>query len=131
MGGVRQLGRTRFQHRGVFVADEPSNAELAWRLERIQDMLGGVVGRPEYISDKAGFDYRLQKNERTIAEARRELGQAIKDVKDQITKHENKHEERADENRINWRSLLLTGVLPAVVALLGVLATLYVKQHGG
>ena len=36
----------------------------------------------------------------------------------------------AGENRMHWRSLILTGVLPALVALIGVIVTIALS-HGG
>lgn len=108
------------------MADEPSNAELAWRLQRIQDTLSGVVGRPEYDADKRSADYRFADLARDLAEERRERTEAVKAVRELVAAQAR----NAGENRMHWRSLILTGVLPALVALIGVIVTIALS-HGG
>jgi hypothetical protein len=108
------------------VADEPSNAELAWRLQRIQETLNGVVGRPEYDADKRSTDYRFSDLAHDLAEERRERTEAVKAIRELVEAQA----KNAGESRMHWRSLILTGVLPALVALAGVIVTIALS-HGG
>lgn len=120
------------------MSDEPSNGELARQLADIKQMLGAVVGNREYAADSRALDRRLGDIERDIAEERRdrtaamaqekqERGEAVKAVNDRITVAE----KAGLSAKEHWRTLLWTGALPAVVALLGVLAALWIAHHGG
>jgi len=120
------------------MTSEPTNGELARRLEDIQRMLSGVVGHPEYEADKRGSDFRLSEVERDLAEERREraaaIGQERADRAEAIREVNQRISDQAKagaEHRMHWRELLLTGVLPAVVALVGVLVTILLNYHGG
>lgn len=106
--------------------DEPTNRELAWRLDQIQSTLSGAVGRLEYIADKRGTDQRLDTLERGISEAKRSGFEAIGRVNARMDEHEKSHKAAG----VRWQTLLWTGVLPVLVAAIGVLATLYLS-HGG
>jgi hypothetical protein len=108
------------------LSDEPTNGELAWRLERISDMLAGVVGRPEYTADKRGIDHRLNDFDLRLSEERRERERAVKELGDRITAQA----QAGIEHRMHWRTLLWTGLLPAVVAAIGVVAAIWIN-HGG
>ena len=118
--------------------DEPTNGELARQLADIKQMLTGVVGAREYAADSRALDRRLGDIERDIAEERRdrvsamgqerhERAEAVKAANDRITAAEN----AGITARDHWRTLLWTGALPAAVALLGILVTLYITHHGG
>lgn len=120
------------------MTSEPTNGELERRLQDIQRSLSGVVGHPEYDADKRGADFRLSEVERDLAEERRERAsaitqeraeraEAIREVHQRITEQA----KTSADHRMQWRGLLLTGVLPAAVALLGVLVTLWITHHGG
>lgn len=100
-------------------------------------MLAGVVGHPEYEADKRGSDFRLSEVERDLAEERRERvsgisqeradrAEAIREVHQRITDQAKANA----EHKMQWRSLVWQGALPAVVALIGVLVTLYLAYHG-
>lgn len=107
--------------------DEPTNWELARRLEDIQKMLAVVVGLPEYAADRRALDYRLDDLQRDLETERRERANDVKAVNDRL----DKQAEAGTEHRMHWRALLWTGALPAVVALLGVLVTLWIAHNGG
>lgn len=118
--------------------DDPSNWELARRLDDIHRMLAGVVGHPEYAADKRAVDFRLAELERDLAEERRERAAAIETeraARDAAVRAVGKRlddQAKADgESRGRWHDRLWTGALPAVVALLGVLVTLWISHHGG
>lgn len=120
------------------MSDDPSNAELGRRLDEILRQLGGVVGHPEYAADKQGFDFRLKALQDQIAEERRDRTAALererdervsadKAVNDRITDQAN----AGVQHRQHWRSLLWQGALPAFVALVGVVAALWIAYHSG
>jgi hypothetical protein len=120
------------------VPDEPTNGELARQLADIKQMLTGVVGAREYAADSRALDRRMGDIERDIAEERRdrvaalaaekqERGDGLKAVNDRVTASE----AAGFNSRQHWRTLLWTGALPAAVALLGILVTLYITHHGG
>lgn len=120
------------------MTSEPTNGELERRLQDIQRMLSAVVGVPEYAADKRASDFRQSEVERDLAEERRERSAAISqeraDRAEAIREVSQRMTEQAKaglEHRMHWRGLLLTGVLPAVVALLGILVTLWISHHGG
>lgn len=118
--------------------DEPTNGELARQLADIKQLLTGVVGSREYAADARALDRRLGDIERDIAEERRdrvaalalekqERADAVKAVNDRVTASD----AAGANSRQHWRTLLWTGALPATVALLGVLAALWIAHHGG
>ena len=118
--------------------DQPTNFELARRLEEIRQMLGGVVGHPEYAADKRALDYRLsslsgelgdERRDRVAAidQERRERADAVKAVNDRIDE-----QARAGlENRRHWRELLWQGALPALATIAVGLLALWAAHGGG
>lgn len=107
--------------------DEPTNAELGRRLELIQQTLASLVGRAEYSADQRGTDYRFSEISRVIDAERRERAEDITAVNQRITDQA----KAGEEHRMHWRGLLWQGALPALVALLSVLVTLWIAHHGG
>ena len=120
------------------MSDEPSNGELARRLDDIRQMLAAVVGHPEYAADKRALDYRMQGLEdqvteerhdrmRAIEQERRERAEAVKAVNDRISE-----QARAGlEHRRHWRELLWQGALPALATLAAGLLALWLAHSGG
>lgn len=109
------------------MADEPTNSELAWRLDRIQDTLVGLVGHPEYLADKRAADYRMAEIERRIAEEARERAADVEALHQRISDQA----KAGAEHRMQWRSLLWTGALPALVTLIGVIVSIWIAHQGG
>jgi hypothetical protein len=120
------------------VADEPTNGELARRLEEIRQMLGGVVGHPEYAADKRALDYRLsslsgelgdERRDRVAAidQERRERSDAVKAVNDRITDQA----KAGLEHRRHWRELMWQGALPALATIIVGLLALWAAHSGG
>jgi hypothetical protein len=107
--------------------DEPTNWELARQLSDIKQMITAVVGHPEYAADRRALDYRLSELQLQLETERRERANDVKAVNDRL----DKQAEAGVEHRMHWRSLLWTGALPAAVALLGVLITLWIAHNGG
>lgn len=109
------------------MADDVTTGELARRLADIQQMLATLVGRDMYLSDKQGTEWRLAELARDLDSERRERAEAVKALSDRLDAQAT----AAGENRMHWRTLLWTGALPAMVALLGVIITLWISHHGG
>jgi hypothetical protein len=108
------------------VAEDPSNWELARRLDDIHRLLGGLVGDREYKADQRGTERRLAGLEDDLAEERRERAEAVRAVRELVETQA----KRAAEGRMSWRSALWTGLLPALVAAIGVIVTVLLS-HGG
>jgi hypothetical protein len=115
------------------VADEPTNGELARQLADIKLMLAAVVGHPEYAADKRYLDSRFADLASDLAEERHQRAAAIEQERrdrDTAVKAVSERIDAGRDTRMHWRSLVLTGVLPALVALLGVIVTIALS-HGG
>ena len=78
-------------------------------------MLAGLVLYPEYRESQRGIDRRFEELAADIEELRRQHEQTVK---------------ASAEHRMQWRSVILTGVLPALVTALGILVTVIIS-HGG
>jgi hypothetical protein len=108
------------------VADEPSNAELAWRLQNIQQMLAGLIGRPEYDADQRAADRRFTELAADIEDVRRQHAEDVRVLHERITEQAR----NGVEHRMHWRSVILTGVLPALVTGTGILVTWLISRGG-
>jgi hypothetical protein len=116
---------------GGRVPDEPTNSELARRLDAIQGLLQTLpqtmVGRAEYASDQRGVEHRFA-----------ELAADIEDVRHQHTEDTRALHERISNttqnsvaNRQHWQHLIYTGLMPTIVAIAGVIGALWLGSHGG
>jgi hypothetical protein len=122
----------------VVVADDVTTGELARSIGELKSMVGGLISRHEYAADQRAVGYRFSEFATDIQDLRNQHNDDVKALHDRITDQGKafneqiaKDRQRAEDNRVNWRGHLLTGVIPALVALAGVLVTIYVKQHGG
>lgn len=109
------------------MSDEPSNWELARSLNDIKLMLAGLVSHAQYDSDERNRLYRFDELGRDIADERRDREKAIKAINDRI----DAHEQKGASHREHWRTLLYTGMLPAAVAAVIGILTLYFTLRGG
>lgn len=109
------------------MGDEVTTGELARRLEDIRQLLATLVGRDVYLSDKQGTEWRLNELARDLQRERDERAADVKAVNDRL----DTQAKAGVEHRMHWRALVLTGVLPAVVALFGIIVTLWISHHGG
>lgn len=107
----------------------PSGADLAWRIDRLQRSLDNVVGRPEYTADKSGTDRRISDLERDLEDVKRSGFARIRDVEEKFEAQLGAHVKSHQDSALNWRSLLWTGALPAVAALLAVFITYWLSHH--
>lgn len=103
---------------------EPSNAELARRLNDIAVLLQQVVGRPEYTADQRHSEHRFTEIERDIADVRRMHGEDVKDVNKRI-------DDVTKSSGSNLRQALYNGLLPAIFLVVGLLVTILLAFKGG
>jgi hypothetical protein len=107
------------------VSDEPTNGELARRLDDIYRTLQGSIGQPQYVADQRRIDDRLEDLRRGDAEERRDREAAVRAVHQRITDEL----ASAANNKLSWRTILYTGVIPALIVLLSILVQIWL--HGG
>jgi hypothetical protein len=105
---------------------QPSNGELARGIADLKAMVASLIGRAEYAAFQQGLEYRFSELTR-LAEAERLARE--NDVKE-LTERLNNQAKTGAEHRMHWRSVILTGVLPALVTGLGILVT-WIISHGG
>lgn len=97
------------------MADEPSNGDLAWRLEMVQRTLSDLVSRAEYTA-------RLEAAERRFADIVAELAKTNK----RLDEHEQNHR----EDRRSWREILWPMLGAAVASGLGYVLTQLLGSGG-
>lgn len=103
----------------------PSASDLAWRIDALRRDLGNLVGRPEYVADKAGTDRRISDLEHDLEDLKRSGFARVREVEKHIEDHEKSHTAAG----LHWRTLLWTGLLPAVAAILAVFITYWLSHH--
>jgi hypothetical protein len=99
----------------VVVADEPSNGELGRRLDDLFRLVSGLVGRAEYAADQRALEHRLTNLDRDIEDLRT---QHAKDI------------DAVSASRLSWRAIFYTGILPALLVLVGVLVQIWLATRG-
>lgn len=109
------------------MGDEPSNGELGRRLDSIQTMLGGLVGRLEYDAEQRSFAIQLRDLAQDLAEERREREKSD----EMLARRLDEQARAAADHRLSWRTVLWTGLLPAVMVVLGIVVQLWLARSGG
>lgn len=107
------------------MGDEPTNGELARRLEDLSRIQDGFIGRREYQADERRVDDRFRDLRQAVEEERRDRQTAIEGVHQRITDET----QAAANTKLSWRTILYTGVIPALVVLLSILVQIWL--HGG
>ena len=105
---------------GGDVADEPTNGELARRLDDILRLVAGLVGHAEYAAEMRRVDER-------VADMRRDFDEKLKAVHQRITDEQ----QVTAAHRMSWRTIIYTGLVPAAVVLASILVQLWIASHGG
>jgi hypothetical protein len=105
------------------VPDEPSNGELAWRLDDMRKMLQDLVGRAEYSAHQQAIDLRFAR-----------LGDDVQDLRRTHETDVGKLHTRIDgqaatmaANRLSWRAIVYTGIIPALLVGAGILVQLWLS----
>ena len=110
------------------MADEPSNAELARRMDRIevllQDLSLRLVSSDVYNRDQRETERRFAELERELAEERLARKEDVKDLRGRM-------DERDKTGGSNFRQGIYSGVIPALLVLAGILVQVFLALRGG
>lgn len=107
--------------------DHYTTGELGRRLTEIQQRLDAYVGRLEYDAELRGMGRQLGDLERALAEERRDREQELRDMRQQLKDQA----QAASEARLSWRSVLWTGLLPALMVVAGIIVQIMLARSGG
>ena len=107
------------------MSDEPTNGELARRQDEILRALAGLIGQPQYIADQRRYDDRFDTLRRDLAEERRDREESERQVHQRITDEM----KRQADSKLSWRTIIYTGLVPALVVLISILVEVW--MHGG
>jgi hypothetical protein len=117
--------------------DEPTNAELGRRVDFLDRELGNRVSHAVYMADQRTAELRFAEMGAGLADVRSQHAADVAELKRQHTedlrvlREELAEQAKAGtEQRMHWRSLILTGVLPALVTGLGILVTWLISRGG-
>jgi hypothetical protein len=124
------------------VADEPSNGELARRLDDIARILLGLVSRAEYTADQRHTEHRFAELEHDIAEKRRGHDEDMREMRVELTKlrdetkdvREKVGEKLAERDRsssVNFRQAIYNGIVPGIFLVITLLVTVFLAFKGG
>jgi hypothetical protein len=108
------------------MADDITNGELGRRLDDLKSIMQGLIGRPEYEADMRAGNHRVDDVCRDLAAFREQHDKDIKAVNQRISEQV----KAAAEHRQSWRTVIYTGIIPALVVLVGILVQLWIS-HGG
>ncbi|MGI8333469.1 hypothetical protein ACRYCC_26250 [Actinomadura scrupuli] len=103
--------------------NEPSPGELARRLDEIVRLLQGLVSRPEYTEYQRHLEHRLAEVDADLAELRRTHAEDIRDIGKRL-------DERERTNGTNVRQAIYSGIIPAILFLVGILITISQSRGG-
>lgn len=105
------------------MADEPSNGELARRLDEIARLLRDVPARGEYLEYQRRVDQRFADMAADIAEVRH-----VHDV--DVKEHQRRHDDDRKQRGTDWRQALYQGLMPFAVAAAAVLLGMWLAKGG-
>jgi hypothetical protein len=109
------------------VVDDITNRELAGRLEDLRAAIRDYVGRLEYAAYQADLEHRLT----ALAELHHREITDIRDDIRQLNARLDDADKAAREHRLSFRTVIYTGLLPAVVVLLGIVVQIILARSGG
>jgi hypothetical protein len=108
------------------VSDEPTNGELGRRLDQIYGSLQALIGRAEYDAGQRALDLRLAGVNRDLEDLRRQHAEDVEKLNTRITE-----EAKTTAARGQWKTTILVGLIPSLVALLAILVTIWLRGGGG
>jgi ABC-type thiamine transport system ATPase subunit len=115
---------------GAVADEEPTHGELARRLDDLRadlrSMMPNLIGRAEYVADQRALDQRLVIVTSRIDDVRKQHTEDIRAVNGRITGDT----DRNVTNKQAWRNALWVGFLPAMVAtLIGIITIWVASRH--
>lgn len=105
------------------MTDEVSTGELARRMDELKDMVRDLVSRGEYATDQRHIEHRFTSLERDLLEEREARKSADKETKDQVTS-------ATTQSGTNVRQAIYSGIIPAILFLVGMLITISQTRGG-
>jgi hypothetical protein len=104
-----------------------SNRELAGRFDDLRTSIRELVGRLEYEAYQRDLDHRLDSLAAGLGATRAQHDRDIAAVHQRITDEARD----AKEHRLSWRTVIFTGVVPALVVALSIVAQIWLAHSGG
>lgn len=105
------------------VADDPSNWELARRLDQIDRSLRALVGRDGYTEYQRAIERQFAELARDIEDVRRQHTEDVTALHKRIG-----DEAKTATDRHQWKTMLWVGVFPAVVAVAAILVQVWLTK---
>jgi hypothetical protein len=105
------------------VTDDPTNWELARRLDQIWSLINARVGRDEYAEYQRGVDRRYEEAQGNIEELRRKHEADMTEMRLWVTEELKKIIERSQ-----WRVTTMISALSILAAVTGILITIWLKK---
>lgn len=109
------------------MADDPSNGELARRIDDVHQSVLRMVSQELYLAEQRSAERRFGELERAIEKGRQRHDGDMKALNDRI----DGQIRAATEHRMSWRQVIWTGLLPALVVLISILVQLWTSGRGG
>lgn len=116
---------------------EPTNGELDRRLDTIQGLVQGLIGRQEYLADQRATDRRMADVEADVKGLDSKFAEALREVHARVDRTDRELSARIDAQaaqagmqRRHWQELIFIGVLPAVAVVLVYLLGVWTKGSG-
>lgn len=131
MTGQARYGEDGVSRREVDQLRTDLRAEIQQLGQRISDINAhgtygsaqAMIGRAEYVTAQQGINDRFEALHHRIDETRRELSEDIKAVREDA--------KAAVASRQSWRTIVYTGLVPALVVLAGILWQIWHTGKGG
>jgi len=106
--------------------DDPTLGEIGRRLAEMASDVRDLPGRAEYTSDRRGLDYRFSELGRDLEDIRKRHAADFQEINRRISAEL----KEAIAKRQSWRQIIYTGLIPALVALLAILAQIWLRSGG-
>jgi hypothetical protein len=105
------------------VADDPTNWELARRLDQIWQLINARIGRDEYAEYQRGVDRRYEEAQHDIENLRHRHDTDLAEIRVWIAEELKKISERSQ-----WRITIIMGSLSVLAAVASILVTIWLKK---
>jgi hypothetical protein len=105
---------------------EPTNGELARRLDSLVALVKDLIGQREYQEFQRSVERRLGVQDRRFAEVRSDAEAEYRELRQEM----DESDRRAEQRHLSWRTIIYTGLVPALVAAAAILVNVWLN-HGG